>query len=62
MACFDSLDFIVRDAADGLLLSRPDLQVLEGGSPQEVIIAQRALSTEKVAVVSGGGAGHDSHG
>lgn len=59
MACFDSLDFIVRDAADGLLLSRPDLHVLDGGSPQEVIVAQRALSTEKVAVVSGGGAGHE---
>lgn len=59
MACYDSLDSIVRDAVGGLLLSRPDLQVVDGGSPQEAIVAQRSLSTEKVAVVSGGGAGHE---
>ena len=61
----DTAKCVVNDAAhavieslDGLLLTRPDLTSLDG-YPSTKIISRRSIDRAKVALVSGGGAGHE---
>lgn len=48
----------VVESIDGLLLTRPDLARLDG-YPGVKVVRRRAVDPAKVALVSGGGAGHE---
>eukprot|EP00762_Andalucia_godoyi_P006123 ANDGO_00365.mRNA.1 Putative 3 len=49
---------VVTDSIDGYLLSRPDLVRLDG-YPGTKVVARRVIPADEVAIISGGGAGHE---
>jgi triose/dihydroxyacetone kinase / FAD-AMP lyase (cyclizing) len=64
----DTAEGAVLDALRGLLITRPDLALLDGaaaGVPGAKVVVRRqvaaAAATQRVAVVCGGGSGHEPH-
>jgi len=49
---------VVLESIDGLLLTRPDLVRLDG-FPGVKVVARRSIDRTRVAVISGGGSGHE---
>ena len=50
---------VVLDAIDGLLLSNPHLARLDGFPDIKVIVDSNFDNKSKVAIISGGGSGHE---
>lgn len=54
---------LVRESIDGYLLTRPDLTRLDSYNTGTKVILRKVRDVNKVAVISGGGAGHEpAHG
>jgi dihydroxyacetone kinase len=57
-AVINDADRMVLDSTEGLVLSRPDLVLLDG-FPGVKVVARRRIDRAKVAIVCGGGSGHE---